>query len=128
MASPGFTFPPGARVLKKREFEEIFAGGRRCSAGPLRICAMPRPEAAESRVGIAISRKFGCAVRRNRYRRLIREVFRLHRHEIAQPTDVVVTLAPGTQAMTFGEVEQAFRTVVERINTWARRSAEEVHR
>ena len=42
-----------------------------------------------------MQRKAGNAVRRNRIKRLIREVFRLHRDLFPAAADVVLTVRPG---------------------------------
>ena len=41
-------------------------------------------------MGLAVTRKLGSAVRRNRIKRVLREFFRLHQHELPPATDVVV--------------------------------------
>lgn len=48
-----------------------------------------------NRLGISVHRKAGNAVRRNRIKRLIREVFRLHRTLFPSAADVVLTVRPG---------------------------------
>ena len=49
---------------------------------------------AYNRLGISVQRKAGNAVRRNRIKRLIREVFRLHRDRFPQSADIVLTVRP----------------------------------
>jgi ribonuclease P protein component len=43
-----------------------------------------------SRFGWSVKKGLGSAVRRNRIRRRLREIVRLHRHEIASGWDIVI--------------------------------------
>lgn len=53
---------------------------------------------SEHRLGLSIGRRFGNAVRRGRFKRMIREVFRLNRSSIPMNADgaydIVVTARP----------------------------------
>jgi ribonuclease P protein component len=48
-----------------------------------------------NRVAFTFSRKFGCAVKRNRARRLSREAYRHLRQEIKNGYDMVLLVYPG---------------------------------
>ncbi len=63
-----------------------------------------------SRVGVITSRKVGNAVERSRARRLLRESFRRHQHELAGPLDMVLVARPSIAGKTFAQVEQDFLT------------------
>ncbi len=65
-----------------------------------------------SRLGVITSGKIGNAVVRSRSRRLLREVFRLHQHELAQPVDLVLVARQSLRTKDFGEVEKDFLTTL----------------
>jgi ribonuclease P protein component len=52
--------------------------------------------------------RIGNAVTRSRARRLLREVFRLHQHDLAQPVDLVLVARPSIVGKPFPEVERDF--------------------
>lgn len=90
---------------------------------PLRVRAFRRRGAAgeeeepgaSSRLGLAIGRKVGKSVVRNRWKRAIRQAFRLHRHRLPAAYDLVVTVDWGRPAEDAGRVEEAFLAVVEML-------------
>jgi len=60
----------------------------------------PRTEARLPRLGVVASRKVGPSVVRNRAKRLVREVFRLHPELFPRGLDVVIIIRPGTHLLT----------------------------
>jgi len=77
-----------------------------------RDCAPARGGGALSRLGLAVSRRVGKASVRNKWKRAIRQAFRLHRHELDAPYDLVVTVARhGTEA-DLARTEEAFLSVI----------------
>ena len=80
------------------------------------FCLKRAEEAAPSgaRLGLAAARALGSAVERNRVRRLIREIFRLHRAEICGAWDIVVHPRRAAVKCSFAELEKAFRKVIDR--------------
>lgn len=65
-----------------------------------------------NRIGISVHRLIRGTVRRNRIKRIIREVFRLHRDLFPQGSDIVVTVAPDFRCATTPSVLTAFRSLL----------------
>ena len=113
-----FAFPKQARIAHEREFRRIYGEGKRFVANPLRFCVMRR-EAGQSRLGLAVSRKVGNSVVRNRWKRAIREAFRLNRHRLAAPHDVVISVAWGAARGDLARVTEAFEKLIAWLNAGA---------
>lgn len=87
------TLPAQGRLRAKSDFDAAYARGRRMG-NDLFSATVRRNEQGRPRVGLAVAvRVAGSSVERNRIRRLIRESFRLHQHELP-PVDVVVSARP----------------------------------
>lgn len=69
------SFGKARRLRRRAEFQRVFDSGRRAHGRYLSIVAAPN-QTGMSRLGIVASKKLGNAVRRNRAKRLIREIFR----------------------------------------------------
>ena len=68
-------FPKSSRFLTRRDFEAFKSRSQRVAGSFLCIDV----GAGSARLGITASRKYGSAVERNRFKRLVREAFRRHR-------------------------------------------------
>ena len=60
------------------------------------------------RLGMAVSRKVGGAVQRNRVKRLLREVFRLHRARLEPAMDLVINARPAIVGRSLQQLEAEF--------------------
>jgi ribonuclease P protein component len=89
----GKSFPKSCRLLKARDFQRVLKRGERRVGKYLSIeiaAALPSEEEVESRLGITVTKKFGKAHDRNRFKRLVREAFRHLMKELKTPIDCVV--------------------------------------
>jgi ribonuclease P protein component len=102
-------FPKESRLLRRPEFSRVFETGLRVQARSVVLLLSPN-DTGHARLGIVASRKLGDAVRRNRAKRLIREVFRNTTPPTGQQgLDVVVIPRREIFNATFSSFESDFR-------------------
>ena len=83
---------------------------RRGKAAPTPIwwSTAGKTHAGPSRIGYTVSNKVGHAVVRNRIRRRLREIYRLHEREIVRGYDLVVVSRVRACAADYHQLETAF--------------------
>ncbi|WP_074572631.1 ribonuclease P protein component [Selenomonas ruminantium] len=87
---------PRRRMLKRRnDFQRVYRKGRSL-ANRYFVLYVFESEELSGRVGFAAGKKLGCAVKRNRVKRLLRESYRLHSPELRPG---IALLLVGRQAM-----------------------------
>ena len=106
-------FPRSHRVLKSAEFDRVFQRRRSQSDGVLIVYACENG-LDHSRLGLVVSRKAGGAVMRARWKRCIREAFRLSQHELPLGMDLIVLPRAGV-APTMSTVQHSLITLVARL-------------
>ncbi len=78
--------------------------------------AGPRPGARLPRLGVVASRAaIGNAVRRNRAKRLLREVFRHHQHLVPAGVDLLLVSRSPLNRLEYAEIERKFIDACRRV-------------
>jgi ribonuclease P protein component len=88
--------------------------GERLALGCLIANWQILPAGAAPRLGVVTSRKIGGAVQRSRARRLLRESFRQHQHDLARPVDIVLVARNSIAGKKFAQVERDYLTALTR--------------
>ena len=99
------------RIRRRAEYQNVYGRGIRIHGRYLTLFAVAN-ELPVGRLGVAASRKLGGAVRRNRAKRLIREVFR--RNKLAPGFDLVVVPKRELLDASLTALETEFRHTLER--------------
>ena len=105
-------FGRAARIKQGRDFARVRQGGERLALGCLIANWRKLPSGSASRLGVITAGKIGNAVVRTRARRLLRETFRLHQNDLAQPLDLVLVARPSIAGKGLAEVEKDFLTTL----------------
>jgi|SRR5581483_3449096 len=114
MAMAGLRLPRSSRIKHRGDFLRAKARGERVVCGCLIANLVPRAGASDSRLGVVTSRKIGGAVARSRARRLLRQAFRLHQHDLPHPMDVILVARQSIAGKAFAEVERDFLQTLRR--------------
>lgn len=104
---------PSERLRHRRDYQHVLQHGTKQVAPAFVLYVLPRA-ASCSRLGIAVSRRVGSAVVRNRVKRRARECFRQHKAELGPPCDIVVVARQAAVAMSHSEYTRQFLILLRR--------------
>ena len=76
----------------------------------------------ENRIGYTVSKKLGHAVVRNKVRRRLREIYRLHEEEFLSGRDLVVVARSRAVGVPYAKLEQAFLSLAGKLNLLAEKN------
>jgi ribonuclease P protein component len=113
------TLGPAVRLRSRREYVAVQQQGRRVATRYLTMLALPNTF-DRNRLGIVAARRIGGAVRRNRAKRLLRDVFRHtepdRRRTDGRPgQDLVVIVRSGLFGASYAELTADFRSALGRL-------------
>lgn len=109
-----FRFGASNKLKHRRDFIRLKAKGNRIALGCLVANWQPVSNSEKCRLGVVTSGKIGSAVVRSRARRLMRESFRLHAHELSRPLDLVLVARPSIVGKPFNTVERDLLTILKK--------------
>ena len=104
-----------SKSLKKSHiFRRLYRKGRSAANGYL-VLYCRKNGTGENRVGLTVSSKLGCAVVRNRVRRRLREIYRLHEASFLPGWDVVVVARSRAVTASYQSLERAYLSLARKL-------------
>lgn len=78
----------------------------------------------ENRIGLTVSAKLGHAVVRNRVRRRLREIYRLHESQFQPGWDIVVVARSRAVNAPYQKLEQAYLSLADKLGLLAQAASQ----
>jgi len=103
----GLEYPRDVRLVQKAQFDAVYRAGKRRSSSHF-TAFLKANNLPQSRFGFSIKKALGGAVVRNRIRRHLREIARLHREELPAGWDIVIHPKSSVAKAPFAALEADF--------------------
>ena len=98
-----------SEILRKAEFQKVYSHGKSFACRDIVIYIF-RAENLKGKVGFAAGKKLGCAVVRNRVKRLLREAYRLNKNKIRRDFAVILV---GRKSLVDAKMQVAEKSFLE---------------
>lgn len=101
-------------LKKNYEFVRIYKKGR-FYAGRFIVLYVLKNNCGVNRLGIAISRKVGKSVRRNRIRRLVRESYRFYEEFLKEGLDIVFSARSTENLPDYSQISREMKFLLKKL-------------
>lgn len=109
-------------IKENHVFRRLYAKGK-SAVSPYLAIYVRRNGGKGNRLGITVSTKLGCAVVRNRVRRRIREIYRLHEDELRPGWDMVIVARIKAAHGRFSALERSYLSLTDKLGVRDREEA-----
>lgn len=104
-------------IKLNHEFRRLYNKGK-SAVTPSMVVYCRKSRLEHNRVGITVSTKLGCAVKRNRARRRLRELFRLAQPGMKQGYDVILVARTRAVSVPYEKLKADFDRAIAQLELW----------
>jgi ribonuclease P protein component len=115
---------PGTVIKENRIFRRLYSKGKH-QVHPLLVTYVQRNREGQTRYGISASKKIGCAVERNRAKRVIRAAYREVEGEITGSWDFIFVARSRTTRVKMNEVKKVMERQIKALTAENGKSGKE---
>ena len=111
-------------LKENRDFRRLYRKGQSAANGYLELYCR-KNGSRQNRIGLTVGAKLGHAVERNRLRRRLREIYRLHEGQFARGYDIVVVARTAAMQAPYRQLEGAYLRLAGKLGIYAQEAREE---
>ena len=102
-------------IKRNYEFRRLYSAGKSSATGHIALYCRRSRQRGRNQLGITVGTKVGNAVVRNRVRRKLKEIYRLHESEIRRGFDLVIVARVKSRDATYRQLETDFLRLVDKL-------------
>lgn len=109
-----FGYPKTVRLLRRRDYLNV-AQSKDKRAGKYIYVDCLSTDREFSRLGITVTRRYGKSHERNRFKRLVREAFRLSRLDLPENFDIIVKPRAYAKQACLKDIQDEIKKILKKI-------------
>lgn len=109
------TFSPRERIRKKKDFLLLYKKGRRYKGKYFNLIYLSN-NLSSSRIAIVVGRKIGNAVKRNKIKRWMRDLFRRNKELLKSSVDIVIIPKKDILELSWSSLKREYLVAIEFIS------------
>lgn len=108
-----YSLKKSEHLRKNSDFKKVYSKGRSCADHFIVLFILPN-DLGKNRIGLSVSAKVGKATKRNRVKRLFREVYRLNKDKLIQGIDLIFLARKDATKLDFHKMERSILRLYKR--------------
>jgi ribonuclease P protein component len=101
-----FTFPKSERITQTSHFKKIYQEGELFQNLFFKIYVRKNVLRDSKKIGFSVSKRLAKATRRNRLKRILREIYRLNKYSIRQGVEIIIVAKLDSLKLDFHQAKE----------------------